>query len=214
LKILRKELKQREKLAVAEVFARCRVVTATCTGCGDKLLRCTPQFDVVVIDEAAQALEAWCWVAMWNAPKVILAGDHLQLPPTVTSDEASRAGMFLKHYFEPERVCHSPPGLSVTLFDRLHSHYNEAACRMLTEQYRMNNLIAKVSSEELCVGLLCVSFTCCFDFTFRYNNELSAHHSVRNHTLQQLYSQATMPPLVSGACAVRMRSTHVTTIRY
>lgn len=92
LKLLRKELKQRELSAVAEVFAACKVVTATCTGCGDKLLRSAPAFDVVVIDEAAQALEAWCWIAMCKAPKVILAGDHLQLPPTVTSDEAARAG--------------------------------------------------------------------------------------------------------------------------
>ena len=90
--MLRKELKQREMSAVAEVFASCKVVTATCTGCGDKLLRSAPAFDVVVIDEAAQALEAWCWIAMCKAPKVILAGDHLQLPPTVTSDEAARAG--------------------------------------------------------------------------------------------------------------------------
>ncbi len=90
--MLRKELKQREVSAVAEVFAACKVVTATCTGCGDKLLRLAPAFDVVVIDEAAQALEAWCWIAMCKAPKVILAGDHLQLPPTVTSDEAARAG--------------------------------------------------------------------------------------------------------------------------
>ena len=74
------------------MFAACKVVTATCTGCGDKLLRSAAAFDVVVIDEAAQALEAWCWIAMCKAPKVILAGDHLQLPPTVTSDEAARAG--------------------------------------------------------------------------------------------------------------------------
>jgi hypothetical protein len=97
LKILRKELKQRELSAIAEVFASCKVVTATCTGCGDKLLRSAPAFDVVVIDEAAQALEAWCWIAMCKAPKVILAGDHLQLPPTVTSDEASRAGGLPSH---------------------------------------------------------------------------------------------------------------------
>ena len=97
LKLLRKELKQREVSAVAEVFAACPVVTATCTGCGDKLLRSAPAFDVVVIDEAAQALEAWCWIAMCKAPKVILAGDHLHLPPTVTSDEASRAGGLSDH---------------------------------------------------------------------------------------------------------------------
>jgi superfamily I DNA and/or RNA helicase len=96
LKLLRKELKQREYSAVAEVFASCKVVTATCTGCGDKLLKSAPAFDVVVIDEAAQALEAWCWIAMSKAPKVILAGDHLQLPPTVTSDEAARAGESLQ----------------------------------------------------------------------------------------------------------------------
>jgi superfamily I DNA and/or RNA helicase len=104
LKLLRKELKQREFSAVAEVFSSCKVVTATCTGCGDKLLRHAPAFDVVVIDEAAQALEAWCWIAMCKAPKVILAGDHLQLPPTVTSDEAARAGKSLRLSFTSQHA--------------------------------------------------------------------------------------------------------------
>ena len=45
-------------------------------------------------------------------------------------------------------------GLSVTLFDRLQCHYGDSCCRMLTQQYRMNGLIAHVSSEELCVGPL------------------------------------------------------------
>jgi hypothetical protein len=106
LKILRKELKKRELSAIAEVFSSCKVVTATCTGCGDKLLRSAPAFDVVVIDEAAQALEAWCWIAMCKAPKVILAGDHLQLPPTVTSDEASRAGRLAESLVVSTADCH------------------------------------------------------------------------------------------------------------
>lgn len=47
-------------------------------------------FDVVVIDEAAQALEVACWGALLQCKKAILAGDHLQLPPTVISEEAAK----------------------------------------------------------------------------------------------------------------------------
>ncbi len=50
-------------------------------------------FDVVVIDEAAQALEAACWAALLRAPRAVLAGDHLQLPPTVISDQAAARGL-------------------------------------------------------------------------------------------------------------------------
>lgn len=51
------------------------------------------QFDVVVIDEAAQALEPACWAALLKGRRAVLAGDHLQLPPTVLSEEAARRGL-------------------------------------------------------------------------------------------------------------------------
>lgn len=57
---------------------------------------------MVVIDEAAQALEAACWAALLRAPRAVLAGDHLQLPPTVISEQAAARG------------------LGRTLFERLH----------------------------------------------------------------------------------------------
>ena len=83
-------------------------------------------FDVVVIDEAAQALEASCWGAIMRGGKVVLAGDHLQLPPTVLSDVAAREG------------------LSETLFQRAHGKwYRENVAVMLTTQYRMHEDIMR-----------------------------------------------------------------------
>jgi hypothetical protein len=73
---------------------------------------------------------------------------------------------------------------------------------MLTQQYRMNTLIAQVSSEELCVddvsdlNILSVSRRDC-----RYGSKLAAHSSVEHHTLQQIYSETSMPPLVSRWCS-------------
>ncbi len=66
-----------------------QVVCATLTGVLHPHLE-QHAFDVAVIDEAAQALEAACWAALLKAPRAVLAGDHLQLPPTVLSDEAAR----------------------------------------------------------------------------------------------------------------------------
>lgn len=66
-----------------------QVVCATLTGVLHRHLE-QHAFDVAVIDEAAQALEAASWAALLKAPRAVLAGDHLQLPPTVISDEAAR----------------------------------------------------------------------------------------------------------------------------
>ena len=94
-------------------------------------------FDVVVIDEAAQALEPSCWGAMLKGNKCVLAGDHLQLPPTVMSKAAAAEG------------------LSETLFARVHSKWHHAGvARMLTVQYRMNQHIMQWASDELYDGRL------------------------------------------------------------
>jgi hypothetical protein len=66
-----------------------QVVCATLAGVLHRHLE-QHTFDVAVVDEAAQALEAACWGALLKAPRAVLAGDHLQLPPTVISDEAAK----------------------------------------------------------------------------------------------------------------------------
>ncbi|XP_030416603.1 DNA-binding protein SMUBP-2 isoform X2 [Gopherus evgoodei] len=90
IKALRKELKEREETAMIEILTRANVVLATNTGASsDGPLKLLPEnhFDLVVIDECAQALEASCWIPLLKARKCILAGDHKQLPPTIISDK-------------------------------------------------------------------------------------------------------------------------------
>ena len=132
---LAKEERYRQKQAVEEVLDAAQVVAATLTGAMGKTLTQAgstprPPFDIVVIDEAAQALEVACWGPLLLGRKVVLAGDHMQLPPTVLSDEAARGGLF------------------TTLFERAHQMH-APLCRMLTVQYRMNSAIADWASGEL-----------------------------------------------------------------
>ena len=136
LRRLAKEEKTRQRKAVDEVIKGANVVCCTLAGALSSALR-DESFDVVVIDEAAQALEAACWGAMLRGKKAVLAGDHLQLPPTVMSDEASRAG------------------LSETLFARAHAKWNAVGvAKMLTVQYRMNERIMRWASDEMYEGKL------------------------------------------------------------
>ena len=136
LRRLAKEEKARQRKAVDEVIGGSNVVCATLSGTLSNSLR-DQSFDVVVIDEAAQALEAACWGAILKGRKVVLAGDHLQLPPTVMSDEAAKKG------------------LSETLFARVHAKWHGiGVARMLTTQYRMNRNIMQWASDELYEGKL------------------------------------------------------------
>eukprot|EP01137_Pigoraptor_chileana_P007883 Opistho-2@54024 len=135
LKDLRKELSKREHKALDNAINGAQVVLCTITGAASKVLG-RSQFDYVVIDEAPQALEAHCWIAMLRGKRVIIAGDHCQLPPTILSDKAARGG------------------LSETLFDRIHGAHKTKATRMLETQYRMNEKIMDWSSKEMYEGRL------------------------------------------------------------
>ena len=135
LRGLAKEEKNRQKAAMEDVVSGARVVCATLSGALSGTLKCQ-DFDVVVIDEAAQALEASCWGAVLKGKKTVLAGDHMQLPPTVISDEAQANG------------------LSDTLFQRLHDLYGDGVARMLTVQYRMHTDIMQWSSDAMYQGKL------------------------------------------------------------
>ncbi|KAF7616836.1 hypothetical protein AFLA_004889 [Aspergillus flavus NRRL3357] len=86
LKELRREFRERESKCVDNLVRESSVVLATLHGAGGHQLK-NQKFDVVIIDEASQALEAQCWISLLSASKVVLAGDHLQLPPTVKSTD-------------------------------------------------------------------------------------------------------------------------------
>jgi len=136
VKILRKEVRAREKKCVDEVIRTAKVHLATLHGSGGRELG-DKEWDVVIIDEASQALEAQTWIPLLRAKKVILAGDHLQLPPTVKSSVKGKI---------------SP--LETTLFDRMIAMYGETNMRMLTVQYRMNEEINEFPSKTLYGGKL------------------------------------------------------------
>ncbi|KAL8812131.1 MAG: hypothetical protein Q9223_007367 [Gallowayella weberi] len=87
IKELRKEYRVREKQCVTTLVQGSKVVLATLHGAGGFQLR-HEEFDVVIIDEGSQALEAQCWIPLFSAKKLVLAGDHLQLPPTVKSADS------------------------------------------------------------------------------------------------------------------------------
>ncbi|XP_026901435.1 DNA-binding protein SMUBP-2 isoform X3 [Acinonyx jubatus] len=139
IKLLRKELKEREEAAMLESLRSAAVVLATNTGASpDGPLKLLPDghFDVVVIDECAQALEASCWIPLLKAGKCILAGDHKQLPPTIVSPKAAAAGLVL------------------SLMERLVAEQGTSVVRTLTVQYRMHRAIMQWASEALYHGRL------------------------------------------------------------
>jgi superfamily I DNA and/or RNA helicase len=83
---LQKELRQREAAARARVFDNVDVVLCTLSHVSTKAFPRHLKFDLAVIDECSQALEIACWPALLQAPRCVLAGDHLQLPPVIHSD--------------------------------------------------------------------------------------------------------------------------------
>ena len=111
----------------AELFGEARVIACTLVGSAHHLLE-GMKFGTLFIDEAAQALEAACWIPMKRTSRVILAGDHCQLPPTVKSIAALRAG------------------LGKTLMERIAENKPEVVT-LLKIQYRMNDEIMRFSSD-------------------------------------------------------------------
>lgn len=153
LKELRKEYRERERRCVDNLVGGSKVVLATLHGAGGFQLR-HQTFDVVIIDEASQALEAQCWVPLLSAKKVVLAGDHLQLPPTIKSLNSKGAiNEKSKAVNEVVSKGHSMT-LETTLFDRLLALYGPSIKRMLTTQYRMHEKIMRFPSDELYEGRL------------------------------------------------------------
>lgn len=151
LKLLRKEFRERESKCVNNLVTESSVVLATLHGAGGHQLK-NQKFDVVIIDEASQALEAQCWISLLSADKVVLAGDHLQLPPTVksTGQKPKKA----KEAAQPPEQTLKGVSLERTLFDRLLALHGPGIKTMLTTQYRMHETIMRFPSDELYEGKL------------------------------------------------------------
>lgn len=111
----------------SELLGEARVIACTLVGSAHRLLE-GMKFGTLFIDEAAQAQEAACWIPMRRATRVILAGDHCQLPPTVKSIAALRAG------------------LGKTLMECIAENKPEVVT-LLKIQYRMNEEIMRFSSD-------------------------------------------------------------------
>ncbi len=122
-----KAVERTEKYICDKVLAEAQVITATLVGSNHYTIR-NLSFDTVVIDEAGQALEPACWIPLLKARKVVFAGDHCQLPPTIKSPEAAKGGF------------------STTLFEKCIALHPEAVV-LLEEQYRMNSAIMAYPSS-------------------------------------------------------------------
>jgi len=148
MKSLKKEIRTREEKVVGEILRDSNVVLATNVGAASSVFNRMRDakgepisFDLVIIDEAAQALEASCWISLLRGKRAVLAGDHKQLPPTIkcTVREVQRE-------------------LGVTLFERLMFAYDKSndSCRskMLEIQYRMHKDISNWASKAMYNGKL------------------------------------------------------------
>lgn len=121
------EARQLEDFIIYEAFDKAQVIACTPVVSASRMMR-DKQFSTVFIDEAAQALEPMCWIPITRSDKVVFAGDHFQLPPTVKSKKAEELG------------------LKETLFERCMKIENTSV--MLNIQYRMHEKIMHFSNKQ------------------------------------------------------------------
>ncbi|MGE3803228.1 MAG: AAA domain-containing protein [Gemmataceae bacterium] len=129
------ESRRLEAQAVEHLLDSASVICATTTALDRELLG-ERRFDLLVLDEACQTTEPGCWIPLLRCERVVLAGDHCQLPPTVVSAEAARQGF------------------GVSLLERLVALHGPPVTRRLQVQYRMHAAIMQFSSEEFYDGEL------------------------------------------------------------
>ena len=122
-----REVEKTEQYIMDNLFTQAQIITATLVGANHYTVR-NLSYQTIVIDEAGQALEPACWIPILKAQKVILAGDHFQLSPTIKSNEASKRG------------------LSNTLLEKTVGLHPESVV-LLDEQYRMHKDIMGYSSK-------------------------------------------------------------------
>ena len=161
---LRDRANEIEMAINAQLFDEARVVACTLVGAANKLL-VRHKFSTLFIDEAAQALEPACWIAIRRASRVILAGDHQQLPPTIKCYEAMKQG------------------LGKTLMERIVENQPDAVT-LLKVQYRMNDDIMRFSSDWFYQGKVES------DENVRHRSVLDFEHSIQwidgNEIMQQV----------------------------
>lgn len=133
VKSIRDEIRKLQAYNEEKLFAEAQVIAGTPVGLYDADLR-DMKFDTLVIDEAGQCIEPLAWCIIPLAQRLVLAGDHWQLPPTVLSNEAARLG------------------LNISILERAVPH--TAAVYLLNTQYRMRSAIAGFSSDYFYEGLL------------------------------------------------------------
>jgi ATP-dependent RNA/DNA helicase IGHMBP2 len=124
-----------EAQAVEQILDSADILCATTTGLDSEVLG-QRQFDLAVVDEACQSVEPGCWLPILRAERIVLAGDHCQLPPTIISREAEAEG------------------LGISMFERLMDLHGGRLARRLTIQYRMHESIMRFSSGEFYEGEL------------------------------------------------------------
>jgi ATP-dependent RNA/DNA helicase IGHMBP2 len=129
------EARELEKRAVRSVLDGAQVLCGTLASL-DAGPWVSQSFDLALHDEATQSIEPLSWIAFLRASRIVFAGDHRQLPPTVFSAEAASRG------------------LALSMFERLIADHGEAQSQMLREQYRMNEQIASFPSQEMYGGQL------------------------------------------------------------
>ena len=122
-----REIENSEQYIMDNLFNNAQIITATLVGSNHYTVK-NLKYNTVVIDEAGQALEPACWIPILKAEKVIFAGDHFQLSPTIKSKEAAKSG------------------LSTTLLEKSVNLHPESVV-LLNEQYRMNTQIMGYSSK-------------------------------------------------------------------
>jgi superfamily I DNA and/or RNA helicase len=129
------DARRQEAQAIEQIINGASIVCATLTVPDAELLG-RRSFDLAVIDEAGQSTEPACWLPLLRCERVVLAGDHCQLPPTVVARDAAAGG------------------LSVSLMERLVAHYGPTITRRLEVQYRMHASIMAYSSAQFYEGAL------------------------------------------------------------
>jgi superfamily I DNA and/or RNA helicase len=131
---LKADARRLERQIVQQILNRADVICSTTT-LDDDLLG-DRRFGWVVIDEACQCTEPGCWVPLLRADRVVLAGDHCQLPPTIVSPQAAQEGF------------------GVSLLERIVERFQHQVTRRLEVQYRMHRQIMQFSSEQFYEGQL------------------------------------------------------------
>jgi len=134
-KQLIQDARRMESQVVQHILDQSTILCATLTGLDNEVLG-NRSFDMAVVDEACQATEPSCWIPVLRSDRIVFAGDHCQLPPTVISREAARQGF------------------NVSLLERIVQRFGDKVARQLCVQYRMHRSIMEFSSDEFYDGTL------------------------------------------------------------